>query len=61
MSGRKTPPKEVLQLAQTATVATRAELEAFFQSLPTDVYNPLKSKVGEEFNFVSTATPPPSN
>ena len=58
MSGRKTPPKEVLQLAQSATVATRAELEAFFQSIPTDIYGPLKSQVGEEFTFVSSTTKP---
>ena len=56
MSGKKTPPKEVLQLAQSATTATRAELEAFFQTIPTDIYGPLKSQVGEEFTFVSTAS-----
>ena len=56
MSGKKTPPKEVLQLAQSATTATRAELEAFFQPSPTDIYGPLKSQVGEEFTFVSTAS-----
>ena len=58
MSGRKTPPKEVLQLAQSATVATRAELESFFQTIPTDVYSPLKSQIVEEFTFVGSTSKP---
>ena len=52
MTGKKTPPKEVLSLAQSATKATRGELESFFQLLPGEVISPLRSSVGEEFTFV---------
>lgn len=52
MTGKKTPPKEVLVLAQSATKATRGELESFFQLIPVDVISSLRSSVGEEFTFV---------
>jgi len=55
MTGKKTPPKEVLQLAYQATKATRSEIDAYLSLVPSDVATPLKTQVSEEFAYVPPA------
>ena len=56
MTGKKTPPKEVLTLAIQATKATRSEIDAYLSLVPSDVAGQLQAQVKEEFAYVS---PPP--
>ena len=53
MSGTKRIPREVLMLAQSATTAANKELQEYFKLIPSDVINPIRSQVAEEFTYTT--------